>query len=421
MNKKQALNSISYTVLPITIFSVLPYPSLTTDLITTINITVVWWFLIAIVYLIYLTSIKVVSDKATSVLMLTVKLYLLWNIFNIIRGGFIAENYWDWKFLIHNTMGLLLPILAYIVCNPIVLQTLCSYYLKYLLPLFIIFAFLISKDAYGFYLVPISFLLLFLPAVTLRWKIFLLIVALVVITADMGARSNVIKFIVPIIFSLIYYLRNLLSTSFLEWARKLLIIIPILFFCLAVTDIFNIFNMDDYIKGNYETSVAEGSDWEGGGDLKVDTRTFLYVEVLESAEKNNYWWIGRSPARGNESLWFGKDDETGRGERNSNEVGILNVFTWTGLVGVILYCMVFYKASYLALNRSNNIYLKTVGLFVAFRWLYAWVEDINIFSLTYAFLWIMIGICFSKSFRAMTDKEFERWVQGIFDKRLRAI
>ena len=418
MNKQLTLKTIPYTLLAITVFSILPYPSLTNDLITTINITAAWWAILTIIIFLFWSSAKVLSDKTDRVLLLTVQYYLLWNIFSITRGAFIAENYWDWKGLITNTMALLLPIVAYIACNATMIQAMFRFYIKYMLPLFIIFAFLIAKDAYGFYLAPISFLLLFLPALTLRWKLIILAIALLVIFADLGARSNVIKFGVPIILIFMYYLRNLLSTSLLEWVRKILFLTPILLFCLAVTDTFNIYKMDDYIQ----KEAIEYKQNEFGetieDNLKADTRSFLYIEVLETAQKYNTWWIGRSPARGNESFSFGSGDETGRGERLGNEVAILNIFTWTGIVGVLLYFMVFYRATYLAINRSNNIFIKTLGLFIAFRWIYAWVEDINNFSLSYTFLWLMIGMCFSRSFRAMSNKEFENWVRGIFVKRL---
>ena len=104
-------------------------------------------------------------------------------------------------------------------------------------------------------------------------------------------------------------------------------------------------------------------------------------------------------------------------ERFSNEVSVLNVFTWTGLIGVLLYFLVFFRASYLAVNKSNNIYMKIVGLYVAFRWAYAWVEDFNRFDLSNLFLWIMIGMCFSNSFRAMNNLEVKFWVRGVFEKR----
>lgn len=383
--------------------------------------TTLWWTLQAFVlYLIYISK-KYFFDARQAPAMLFVLLYLWWNIFSFARGVFIAENYWDWKVLVFNGMGLLVPIIAYSATNTALIQSILKYYLKFTLPLFLVFAFLISPDAYGFYLVPISFLMLFFPLLSLRWKLALLAISLFVITADLGARSNVIKFTVPILLSLIYYFRVYLSTMLFERVRKLLFIAPFILFTLAATDTFNIFNMDDYVSSDYTAAEANADGEIVAGNLKADTRTFLYVEVLQTAEKYNTWLIGRSPARGNESAWFGMDDMTGRGERAANEVGILNVFTWTGIVGVLLYCLAFYRASYLAINQSNNTFSQIMGLFVSFRWVYAWVEDINFFTLTTVFLWLLIGLCYSKSFRSMTNKDVEFWVQGIFYNKKVAI
>ena len=94
-----------------------------------------------------------------------------------------------------------------------------------------------------------------------------------------------------------------------------------------------------------------------------------------------------------------------------------NIFTWTGIIGVLLYMMVFYRASYLAINQSKNSYAKLIGLYIAFRWVYAWVEDINNFSLNYFMLWVFIGLCYSHEFRGMTNQEVKWWVRGIFDKK----
>ncbi|MFA6795028.1 MAG: hypothetical protein WCR50_06005, partial [Proteiniphilum sp.] len=82
-----------------------------------------------------------------------------------------------------------------------------------------------------------------------------------------------------------------------------------------------------------------------------------------------------------------------------------------------LYFLIFYRASYLAVNRSNNIYVKMLGVFIAFRWLYSWVEDVNNFSINYFMLMIIFGMCFSHSFRKMTNNEIIIWARGIFDAR----
>ncbi len=88
-------------------------------------------------------------------------------------------------------------------------------------------------------------------------------------------------------------------------------------------------------------------------------------------------------------------------------------------MGVILYFLVFSKASYLAIFRSNNTMIKIIGLYISFRWTYAWVEDFSRFDLSYFFLWVMIGMCFSKSFREMNNADMKIWVLGIFNERIR--
>ena len=103
-----------------------------------------------------------------------VEIYLLWNIICIVRGMFVADGYWEWKGLIGNAFALLLPVVAYSATNKVMVQYVLSFYVKIGLPLFLIFALLIRTDAYGFYLIPVSFLLLFLPAFSLRQKIILI-------------------------------------------------------------------------------------------------------------------------------------------------------------------------------------------------------------------------------------------------------
>lgn len=416
MTKKQLwINIISFTILPVAILSVVPYPSPFISIITSLENTTFWWIVKVLILLVFLYSSRSFFDVRNTKNLKIVQWYLFWNIFSCFRGVFVAEYYWDWKGLVGNTMALLLPIVAYTATNKVVMQSIMSFYIKYALPLFLIVAIIVNTVAHGFYLVPISFLMLFFPALTLRWKMVVAAFTLFVLFIDMDARSNVIKFGVPVLLLFVYYFRKSIKVQWLEIVRVILIIAPIIFFTLAVSGVFNVFRMDDYIKGSHEVVKVDEKGEKVEYNLKSDTRSFLYMEVLFTAKKYNFWWIGRSPARGNISEAFGDGDETGRGERLANEVAVLNIFTWTGIVGVILYLLVFYKASSLAVNVSNNIYSKMLGLLIAFRWLYSWVEDVNDFSLNYFMLWLMIGLCFSKSFRAMSDKEVTIWVRGIFN------
>lgn len=358
-------------------------------------------------------------DKADSRNTAIVFLYLISNICAILRGCFVAENYWEWKNLVTTGFVLLLPLTIYISTNRQLVQSIFNNYIKYILPAFFIFALIMGRVAYGVYLIPVSFTLLFLPLLTKKWRIAMLCFAFIGITASFAARSNVIKFIVPFFLGMLYYLRPFIGSKVLALGRVLLLGLPIVLFILGLTGKFNIFKISDYITTEYTVSSSSGEV----EDLKADTRTPLYIEVISSALVNDYVWFGRTPARGNDSVLFGAKIEaqtgTGKLERFGNEVSVLNIFTWTGIIGVILYFLIFFRASYLALYSSKSWFMKILAVYICFRWTYAWVEDFSRFDLAYILLWITIGMCYSKSFRSMTDVEFKYWIRGIFDIRYR--
>jgi hypothetical protein len=412
MELQKVKRYLPYTILILSILTVNPYSRFSIT-----NMATVWILELWILFLYYSISTKLFKNHYLNNMTIIV-VYLIYTVFSFFRGLYIAEFYWDYKSLFNNGLALFLPIVAFSGTSPSFLKVLLQFYLKYTLPLLLVFFFFISHGAVGFFLVPISFLVLFLPVIKKPWNIYLLLLSLFVVFLGLGARSNVIKVLVPILFSLIYYIKIILNLTILEFLRKLLFIFPLVFFLLAIVGSFNVFKINKYVEGNFKSTnknVFTGK--EETEDLTSDTRTPLYVEVLFSAKKNNSWLLGRSPARGSETKLFRSLSKiTGRQERSGNEVAILNIFTWTGIVGVVFYFLIFYKASYLAINFSNNIFSKILGLFIGFRWCYAWVEDINYFTLTTFFLWIMIGLCFSKSFRGMNDKEVTDWINGIFER-----
>lgn len=381
-----------------------------------INTYVTWLINIAIL-IIWFKGINRYVDYQQTKTMKLLQFLLFWFVFSFLRGLFIADDYWTGKALILNTFGLLLPIAAYSLTNLSVLQALLRVYVKYTLPLFILIAFIIPPDSYGQYLMLVSLLLLFFPVLNFRMKWVIGILTLVVLTADIAARGTILRFAFPVVLVVLYYSKFSISTKLWELMRKILMIAPIVLFSLGVSGVFNVFNLSDYIQGDYTfQNIKEGES--KNSNLLTDTRTFLYEEVLVSALKNDYWMIGRSPARGNDTeLWEDQTEITGKNERFSNEAAILNVFTWTGIIGVILYFLVFYRATYLAVNKSNNIFSKMIGVSLAFRWVWAWVTDYSSFNIVFFSIWVLIALSFSNSFRNMSNLEVKNWVRGITDKR----
>ena len=405
---------VSFTVLPIAIFSVQRFSSMP------IGNTTIWWLIQVIVLLILLVARFVFFQRENRRHFLFLNLFLIWVIFSVVRGVYMAENYWDFKSLIERAFELFLPVIAYTASNKERLQAILSFFVKVVLPSSVLFLIPVPTGAWGWYLFPVGFLILFLPALKTPWKILFVAVALVALLGDISTRSHTFKYGIPILLLLIYYFRFFIATDqILNIGRLVFTIAPWVLLFLGVSGIFNVFKINEYIKTSYvaETTNAQGEIKKQ--DLTDDSRTFIYTEVLQSAKKHNYWILGRSPARGNDTVAFADffQQITGKNERYKNEANVPNIFTWMGIIGLLLYFLVFYKAFTLAITKSNNIYIKIIGLFVAFRWAYAWAEDYAAFGSNDLTIWLMIGACLSESFRKMNNLEVKLWARGIIENR----
>jgi hypothetical protein len=378
------------------------------------------WLIYLIITILFLNGIKNYFDIKNSSNLIFVKLYLFWIIICSIRGVFEAECYWDFKSLIGSSFGLFIVVSIFIFTNPAVIQIILSKWLFYALPLFILFAFFLTTDSFGFYLMPITFFILFFPFLDNKWKFVIALVSFFVVFIDLDARSNVIKFLTPVVLTLFFKYKRIFNLKVIKILFLFGFIMPFVFLFLGLTNLFNLFQIDKYVKGTYtERKLISGQIEEV--NLKADTRTFLYKEVIVSALKNKYLFLGRSPARGNESDSFGifaaEELKTGRYERYSNEVSVLNIFTWMGLIGLILYFLVFLKSAYLAIYQSNSYFLCIIGLYITFRWIFAWIEDFNRFDIMNVILWIFISMGYSEHFRKMSDDDFKKWLSSIFIKK----
>ena len=167
MNKTETrylLLFLIYSIVLVSIYTIVPYTRIS------ISNTFLWWsvnYAILIAFFVYkLAYYK--SDDGTYLNF--VIYYLIWNIICIIRGGFEAEIYWDWKELANNAICLLLPIISFAYTNISLVKFSFNTYLKIALPFFGIVFFLITTDIYGFYLGPIGILMLFFPALPKKAK-----------------------------------------------------------------------------------------------------------------------------------------------------------------------------------------------------------------------------------------------------------
>ena len=376
--------------------------------------TFLWW-LIDFITLFTLLQIRRHSSHYP-----LIEIYLYWMLISTIRGTFVAENYWEWKQLISGVFALSLPLLVYAFDKPVIVSHALRFWFKYALITFILFILFLSKGAYHFYLGPIFLAGCFIPILPKKWKIIIGGLLIIMLFIDFGARSQIIKSAVVLLIAVGICFRKIIPNVILQVVHWACYILPVVLLYLGISGKFNVFEDMASNEGKYtQTKIVDGEVVEE--DFSSDTRTFIYEEVITSAVTHNYVIWGRTPARGNDSMAFGtftaEELKTGKYERHSNELCHTNVFTWLGLIGVILYSLIYLRSSYLAVYKSNNIYLKFIGCFIAFRWAYGWIEDFNNFDITNIALWMMISMGLSVRFRFMTDDQFKIWINSIFKKQ----
>ncbi len=299
-----------------------------------------WWVIQAII----LFCFWKLKPKAYKVWQ--INLFLIALICEAIYGAiFMAENYWDWKMLVSNLFVFSLPLASYTFARSGVLALVLRFWLKYAWILFIILFPFLGSDAIGRFLMPYSFLLLFFPILSTKYKWITIVVFAVVLLYGIDSRSDVIKFTVCLLLGFSTYIKAIIEKfNIYKISSITLFVAPVLFFILGALGVFNIFRVEEELNlnGKYTVQTSSGNEMSA----LQDTRTFLYIEQVNSAIDNNYVLLGRSIARGCDSSHFGGMYDSykksvdkayvGRGERPSSEVSIHNIFNYFGLIGVVI-------------------------------------------------------------------------------------
>ena len=403
--KKTLKKVLPYTILLISISSVLQWCTLP------IGNTFLWWLLQSFILF---TFYKL---KPTIYTILPIKIFLVYLGFSAIYGAvFMTENYWDWKLLVNNLMVFSIPLVTMAFANPIYIYQVLKCWFSYAWIILILLAPFLGSDAYGRFLVPFTFMALFITKLNKKYILLTAIAFIITITLGSDSRSDTLKFGICLTLGFSVFYSSIWENKKLMLCIALVMMLaPIVFFILGISGTFNIFKIEEELglEGKYEIQNSGGEEYSA----LTDTRTFLYVEELQSAIKNEYTILGRSIARGYDSQAFGYEVDqtlgTNRGERPRCETSILNIFNYFGVLGVIIYFIIFFRASFLAIYRSKNLFIPVIGVYVAFRWIFAWVEDFSRFDLNYMFLWILIGMCYSPIFRNMSNKDYENWLYNI--------
>lgn len=347
-------------------------------------------------------------------------IFLVWAIFGAIRGYLLLTDYWTTKNYLLGIMCVSVPCFVYVFSDPHSLSGILRQWNKIIIPIFLLFFWWKAvAGSHQFYLGPVYFLYgLFWFWLPKKWKAIVAFIILVLLIADPGARSQLIKAVLCIIGAFIFLLSRYIPKFLIKTIPWIIYSLAVMFLVLGLTGTYNIFDHTDKEIGNAQVYFRDGSLYNENAyernETLEDTRTSIYIEIFGSALYNDYIILGRSLARGNDSKLFGGENLSGLGERYMNEIGHTNIFTWLGVIGVILFAVIYMSASWLSVFYSSNTYIPILGSFVAFHWLYGWVENVIAIDGMNIGLWTIIAMCLSPKFRKMSNIEFRIWFKSIF-------
>lgn len=344
-----------------------------------------------------------------------VAFYFAWMLLQAFRGLLGCEMYMDYRQLVDGTVMLSLPVLVCLFAYPSVVQYVLRKWLWWGGLIFCVFI-LWNTGPNCLYLAPIALFACFYFEMPLKWKIAIGIILAVWITTVMD-RANLIRALMMLVCAIGFKYKRLMSERLLRFVHGLFYAVPLLMLLLGYLGAFNFFqHLQEDNDGKHTEIITNQDGSTKEVDVFGDTRTFIYDEVLTSSIIHGHVLWGRTPARGNDDYFFESLATDGKGhamrpnERHVNEVGFLNIYTWIGLIGIVLYSLIYLKASAWAVYKSHNNFIRYLGVFVAFRWAMGWIEEINTFFIQSIMIWMMISMCLSEKFRKMTDTEFRAWL-----------
>ncbi|MDO6440385.1 hypothetical protein Q4534_23360 [Cyclobacterium sp. 1_MG-2023] len=346
-----------------------------------------------------------------------VNIFLLYNIIVLFRGVLNAKSDEDWRafFVIDIPIYLFVHFTMYLAYNKNSIISAFSSFLSYGLIISALIFFLPFKYQFGFpkAVSPVYILLFIIPYLSKKYALFILSLAFISLFSDLDSRSNVLNIVIAILIVITFYFKNrFLTISIIKQVRKIILTAPVLLLILGVYGVFNIFLIGDYLSSN-EESVE---------DILVDSRTGIYTDVFNQLDKDNMVLFGLGASGKTEtylvdllSIDFSEIYKEGR---RGTESGMLNYIQWGGAIGGILYFLLFVKGSYYGIYRSNNWFCVMVGLWVAYKGLFSFIEDRPNFSIDSIFIFFAIGMCLNKELRNFSDVElkilFERMIRKTF-------
>jgi len=379
-----------------------------------IGVTMVCFY--PIMFMLWYLSNKAAARELLSTRV--IKFYILVNIFIFLTGVLTLSSSQDNTAMFGTMIFLTLMYPFYIIAIrarmfiPVLKGTLWI-----VLPLCFVTFFFPPSDGSMSFQHNISFvymLLLFIPYLKTKWKIILITLAITGLLYDLTRRSYMINLAVVLVVILGYYLipGKAAFQKSLKFIFLIFVVSPVILLLLGLSGIFNVFRIGDMIG---ELTVNDNSR---SRNILVDSRTAIYEDVFtELIEKDALiWGLGGNGKTKTSLSDSGNQNFEAfyREGRRGTESGMLNYFQYGGIIAAFSYWLLLTTAAYNAIFKSKNNIMRMLGLFIAFKVLYSFVEDRMNVNIASFYLIFMISLCYNKIFLELKDNEFTFLLKKVF-------
>ena len=250
--------------------------------------------------------------------------------------------------------------------------------------------------------------ILCIPFIKKQWRVYIILAVIFVVFLDIDRRSIMVNNVITLLFVICFSIFK--AKIFNRLTFCILIALPLTFAYLGFKGEFNIFQFLD------QTSFFLNKD---SRPLFVDSRTSIYEDVFGELNKDNALVYGLGcngkTTTSLNSLQYIDYSKIYKFGRPGTESGMLNYIQYGGLIGFILYGLLLVVASYKATFLSNNNFMISLGLFVAFKFLYSFIEDQIMFNAHSFYIFLWVGMCYNKTFREMTNEQIKEYLNKIFN------
>lgn len=210
--------------------------------------------------------------------------------------------------------------------------------------------------------------------------IFLFILSIVVESRTMFLRLLILSTLTFLLFAF--------NNKLFKFGILFSCFIPLIFIisCLNLDDYKVDFNLNNSIFFNYMSI-----DLKDGGDKMTDTRSFLYLEVINDLTDSDNLLIGKGPGGSYYSSYF---DTTGDDapDRYTVEVGFLALLLKFGLLGTFIYMFILVYAIYRSVIKSNIKFVNIIGVVLFTYFILLFVENLYLYNHINLLVWYFIGI-----------------------------